>query len=263
MILEQVEKLQPEIIICYASLAGRLAQAKLDGRLRLDMPKTGVISTGGDCLTPGIRSLCMQAFGLDPLDGYGSGETLGIARQWQGMPHMAIFEDIAILEAVDSQERTCQEGELSDHALVTPLLNTALPLLRYRLEDRIRLGPVQEGWPFRTISELRGRSNMSYVFKVPETQIFIGTRFISIMEPLGDVATYQFRQLSMDELECRFVIREPEKEAAIGAAIQEGVRNSLDNSGCRNVKFRALRVHSLEPDPRTGKVEQNAPLPIS
>lgn len=256
----RLEEMQPEVIICYASLAGRLAQAKLDGRLRLDMPTTGAISTGGDCLTPGIRLLCQQAFGIDPMDGYGCGETLGIARRWNGMPQMVIFEDIAVFEAVDSRERTCQEGELSDHVLVTPLINTALPLLRYRVEDRVRMRSVQEGWPFRAISELIGRSNMSYVFKVPETQICIGSKFISILEHLPPVTTYQFRQISSDELECHFVIEDAQKAEKMTSAIQEGVRNTLNESGCRNVKFRTVWVHSLQPDPRTGKVEQNVPL---
>lgn len=261
-IIDQLEELQPEILICYASLAGRLAQAKLDGRLRLNLPaQTGAISTGGDCLTPGIRSLCRQAFGIEPFDGYGCGETLGIARQWKGMTNMVIFEDIAVFEAVDANERACQEGELSDHALVTPLINTALPLLRYRLEDRVRLGPIQEGWPFRTISELMGRSSMSYLFKVPDSRVFIGTKLITTMEHLPDVTIYQFQQTAWDKLECRFVVQDGEKADAAAQAIQSAVRRCLDGAGCSEVKFQVHCLKSLEPDPRTGKVEQNRPFP--
>jgi phenylacetate-coenzyme A ligase PaaK-like adenylate-forming protein len=260
-IVRQVEEIQPEILIGYASLIGRLAQAKLEGRLRLDLPAdTGVISSGGDTLTPGIRALCRQAFGIEPLDGYGCGGTLGVARQWKGMPHMVIFGDIAVLEAVDAREQACAEGELSDHALVTPLFNTALPLLRYRLEDRILLGPVQEGWPFRTLAELMGRGSMSYLFKVPESRVFIGTKLIATMEHLPEVTLYQFRQTGWDELECRFVVQ-GENEAALRQAIQIEVRRCLDGAGCAEVKFQVHRVHSLEPDPRTGKVEQNRPFP--
>lgn len=261
-IVRQVEEIQPQILIGYGSLIGRLAQAKLEGRLRLDLPAdTGVISSGGDTLTPGIRALCRQAFGIDPLDGYGCGETLGVARQWKGMPHMVVFEDIAVLEAVDAREQACAEGELSDHALVTPLFNTALPLLRYRLEDRIRLGPVQEGWPFRTLTELMGRGSMSYLFKIPGPSVFIGSKFISIMEHLPLVTTYQFRQTGWDELECRFVVQDAENEATLGNAIQTAVRRCLDGGGCAGVKFRAVGVPTIEPDPRTGKVEQNRPFP--
>lgn len=261
-IIRQVENIQPQILIGYASLIGRLAQAKLDGRLRLDLPSdTGVISSGGDTLTPGIRALCRRAFGIEPLDGYGCGETLGIARQWKGMPNLVIFEDIAVLEAVDAYEHACPEGELSDHALVTPLFNTALPLLRYRVEDRIRLGPVQEGWPFRTLTELMGRGSMSYLFKIPGPSVFIGSKFISIMEHLPLVTTYQFQQTGWDALECRFVVQAVEREAVISAAIQDEVRRCLDGAGCAGVKFRAISVPSISPDPRTGKVEQNRPFP--
>jgi phenylacetate-coenzyme A ligase PaaK-like adenylate-forming protein len=67
------------------------------------MPRDrGYILAGGDTLTPGIRDLCRRAFGLDPLNTYGCGEVLGMARQWQGTQHMLIHDDMVVLEAVDA-----------------------------------------------------------------------------------------------------------------------------------------------------------------
>ena len=260
-IIDQLHEMKPTILIGYASLIGRLAQAKLDGTLNLKLPiPGGAISTGGDCLTPGIRSLCKQAWGIEPLDGYGCGESLGIARQWSGMDSLVVFEDLAVFEAVDQNEQESPPGVLSDHALVTPLFNTALPLLRYRLDDRVRFGPEPAGWPFKVIQELSGRSAMTYTFKAPEKLIFVGTKFLTVMEHQPEVTIYQFRQTSADSIECRFVVQPGSDKDKIQSRLETSIRRCLIEGNCTGVSSRAIAVHHLEPDPRTGKVEQNVPL---
>jgi len=260
-IIDRLHEMKPTILIGYASLIGRLAQAKLDGTLKLELPiPGGAISTGGDCLTPGIRSLCKQAWGIEPLDGYGCGESLGIARQWSGMDSLVVFEDLAVFEAVDQNEQESPSGVLSDHALVTPLLNTALPLLRYRLDDRVRLGPEPAGWPFKVILELSGRSAMTYTFRSPEKMIFVGTKFLTVLKHQPEVASYQFRQTSADSIECLFVVQTGSDKNEIQSRLETTIRQCLIEGGCANIKSKAIPVHHLEPDPRTGKVEQNVPL---
>lgn len=260
-IIDHLHRMKPDILIGYASLIGRLAQAKLDGTLKLDLPSPGgAISTGGDCLTPGIRDLCRQAFGIEPLDGYGCGETLGLARQWTGMKHMVLFEDLAVLEPVDQNEQATGSEELSDHALVTPLINTALPLLRYRLDDRMRFGPVQEGWPFKVIHELSGRGAMTYTFQVPEKLVYVGSQFVSVMKHQPQIACYQFRQTGPSSVECRFVVQPGADQTAIQSRLNVSMRQCLDEGGCEKVTSKTVLVSHLEPDLRTGKVEQNVPF---
>jgi phenylacetate-coenzyme A ligase PaaK-like adenylate-forming protein len=260
-IIDQLHEMQPDILIGYASLIGRLAQAKLDGTLKIDLPSVGgAISTGGDSLTPGIRSLCRQAFGIEPLNGYGCGESLGIARQWAGMQHMVVFEDLAVFEAVDQNENECPAGTLSDHALVTPLFNTALPLLRYRIDDRVRLGPPPAGWPFRVIEDLSGRSAMTYTFRVPEKLIFVGTKFLSVMEHQPLITAYQFRQTGPDSIECHFVVQPDADPVLIQSQLETSIRQCLLEGGCPDVRSKVILAHHLAADPRTGKVEQNVTL---
>jgi phenylacetate-CoA ligase len=260
-IIDQLHKIKPTILIGYASLIGRLAQAKLDGTLKLELPTPGgAISTGGDCLTPGIRSLCRQAFGIEPMDGYGCGEALGIARQWSGMQHLLVFEDIAVFEAVDQNEQESPAEVLSDHTLVTPLFNTALPLLRYRIDDRVRFGPAPAGWPFKVIHELSGRSAMTYNFRTPEKVVLVGTKFLAVLQHQPEVTAYQFRQTSADSIECLFVAQSGADKNEIQLRLETSIRQCLIEGGCASVRFRAIPVHHLESDPRTGKVEQNVPL---
>lgn len=260
-IIDQLYEMKPDILIGYASLIGRLAQAKLDGTLQLELPAVGgAISTGGDSLTPGIRTLCQEAFGIDPLNGYGCGESLGIARQWAGMDQMVVFEDLAVFEAVDQNENECPAGTLSDHALVTPLFNTALPLLRYRIDDRVRLGPPPAGWPFQVIEELSGRGALTYTFKAPEKLIFVGTKFLSVMEHQPLITAYQFRQTGPDSIECLFVVHPDADAAVMQSQLEVSIRQCLVDGGCANVRSKVTPTHHLAADPRTGKVEQNVPL---
>jgi phenylacetate-CoA ligase len=260
-ILAEVQRIRPDVMMGYASLFGRLAQAQLSGELKLSLPpERGCIWAGGDAVTPGIRDLCQRAFGIQPFSMYGCGETLSIARQWRGMRHLVCHDDVMVFEAVDATGQPVPEGVLSDHALATPLLNKALPLLRYRINDRVEMGPVDSEWPFQTIRQIHGRSTMTYVFRAPERQVFVGTRFLFVMEHRADVAAYQFRQTAPDAVECLVI---PQPGADVEALLRElpaAMLHSLQEGGCPGVQAAARVVPQLWPDPRTGKVEQNVPL---
>ena len=261
-IVAEVQRIQPDMMMGYASLFGRLAQAQLNGGLEIRIPKDrGCIWAGGDAVTPGIRDLCRRAFGIEPFSMYGCGETLGIARQWRGMEHLHCHDDMMVFEAVDAADQPVPDGVLSDHALATPLINKALPLLRYRINDRVKLGPVDSAWPFKSIEQIYGRSTMTYVFKTPERRVFVGTRFLFVMEHRKDVATYQFRQTAADAVACVLMPQPGANEAVLLEELVVAMRSSLEDGGCAGVKCSARIVPQLLPDPRTGKVEQNVPLP--
>ena len=260
-VLAEVQRIQPDIMMGYGSLFGRLAQAQLQGELDIHIPKDrGYILAGGDSMTPGIRDLCRRAFGIEPLNTYGCGEVLGMARQWLGMNHLLIHDDMVALEAVDAEDKPVPEGVLSDHALVTPLLNKAMPLLRYRLNDRLKFGPVDEHWPLQRIDQIIGRSTMAYVFRTPEKKVFIGVHFIILMDFQPDVAVHQFRQTGPASVECLVVPKPGANEAVLLRGLEEAIQHTLVENGCTGVTATARIVAQLTPDPRTGKVEQNVPL---
>lgn len=260
-VLAQVQRLQPDIMMSYASVFGRLAQAQLQGELDIHpCQERGYIYAGGDALTPGIRELCLRAFGLEVVNTYGCGEVLGMGRQWKGLPQMVIHDDMVVLEAVDADDQPVPEGVLSDHALVTPLLNKAVPLLRYRIHDRLRLGPVDEHWPFQRIEQIIGRSTMAYTFRTPERCVFIGAHFIIVMDRQPGVSVYQIRQTGPATLECLLVPKPGADEAALIRSVEDSLHRSLVENGCSGVKCTVRIVPQLTPSPRTGKVEQNVPL---
>jgi|GEM_PF-893536 len=262
-ILQRLHKLRPNVLICYASMLERLAWAQLEGRLHLDFSAPGSgISTGGDVLTPGIRALCEKAFNLQPLDGYGCGESFAIARQWQGMDRLMLLEDLTAFEAVDAHDQPVPQGEISHHVLITPLINRAFPLLRYRLDDRVRLGPVCEGWPFRSIDEIVGRTAMTFAFHAPEERIVVGMNVFGIHETDPRVTTWQARQTGPASVECLFTPVHEKDQSQLTSEIELNMRAHLDSCGCHNVAATAHAVPVIDPDPCTGKLQQFIPLPL-
>ncbi len=262
-ILQRLNKLKPNVLICYASILERLARAQLDGRLQLDFTVPGSsISTGGDVLAPGIRSMCQQAFHLQPLDGYGSGESPAIARQWQGVDQLMLLEDLTAFEAVDAQDQPVPEGEISDHVLITPLINRAFPLLRYRLNDRVRLGPVHANWPFRSIDKIIGRSAMTFTFHTPEEHVIVGMNVFGIHETDPRVINWQARQTSPSSVECLCMPVPGTDVAQLTSEILRNMRVHLNSCGCDKVTIAAHAVPFIEPDPHSGKLQQFIPLPL-
>ena len=261
-ILNSLNQFKPNVIICYASMLERLARAQIEGKLYLDFTAHGSsISTGGDVLTPGIRALCQQAFHLQPLDGYGCGESPAIARQWHGVDRLMLLEDLTAFEAVDANDQPVPEGVVSDHVLVTPLINRAFPLLRYRLDDRVRLGPALAGWPFRSIDEIIGRTTMTFTFHMPEERVVVGMNIFGIHYTDSRVVSWQARQTSPSSVECLFTPVSGTDVASLAREIQTNMRIHLDSCGCHQVEASARMVQFIEPDARSGKIQQFVPLP--
>ena len=259
--IEQLNRIQPQVLAAFASVLSCLARAQLDGQLHLDFsgPRACIFS-GGDGLTPGIRALCRKAFGIEPLNGYGSTETTTVARQLRGTDHLMLMEDLVVYEPVDEHERPVAEGELSHHALVTPLINRDVPLLRYRISDRARPGPIQPGWPFRTLIEVLGRTAMTFTFRVPEPRRVNGVDLMRAWYDDTRVVEYQLRQLSPSVLHVAFIPQPGEDGAALASELSADLRALLDEAGCRTVRCDVVPVPDLEKHPLSGKVERFIPL---
>jgi len=158
-IAEQVVALngfQPTLLAGYPSALAALAAEALEGRLRI-APKAAF--TGGEVVTRAARARLAEAWGIEIFDCYGLTETLLIA--WECRLHHGLHldEDRVIVEPVDAQGNPVAPGELSDHVLLTSLCQFTLPILRYRVTDRmaIRDDPCPCGSPMARIVAIEGR----------------------------------------------------------------------------------------------------------
>jgi phenylacetate-coenzyme A ligase PaaK-like adenylate-forming protein len=136
-IAAELDALQPTVLITYPSCAAALAQMQQTGALRLHLHEVWL---GGEQLSPAQREGVHAAFGCTVRNNYGASECYSIALECaEGRLH--VNDDWLLLEPVDAQLRPVPAGVLSHNTLLTNLANRTQPLIRYRLDDRIRVLP--------------------------------------------------------------------------------------------------------------------------
>jgi phenylacetate-CoA ligase len=153
---------QPTVLITYPSAADALAQMQRKGEMALRLREVWV---GGEQLSAAQRADMAAAFGCAVRNNYGASECFSIA--WEcAHGHLHVNDDWVVLEPVDERLRPVPPGVLSHTTLLTNLANHTQPIVRYRLDDRVRVQdtPCACGSPFTAI-EVRGRSGDTLLLK--------------------------------------------------------------------------------------------------
>lgn len=156
-IVQQLNAWQPDLLIAYASMSRILAEEQLAGRLHIAPEK---VFTSSEVLTDETRRRVKTAWGDEPFNQYGATETADIAAEYKTCRHMHIFEDLLLVEVVDQQYRPVPHGEFGTKLLVTTLFSRTQPLIRYEINDSVRLSaePCSIcGLPFAHIDGVQGR----------------------------------------------------------------------------------------------------------
>jgi phenylacetate-coenzyme A ligase PaaK-like adenylate-forming protein len=152
-VLPRLEAFGPEVLFGYPSVILPIAQAQMDGRLRI-RPRRVV--AGAEAVTPAFREAVRSAWGCETFDLYATTETGALAAEGAQHDGLYLMEDLAIVEVVDEQERPVPDGEPGHHLLVTCLSRWAQPLIRYRISDQLVIDPPRK-LPFRRIRAIDGR----------------------------------------------------------------------------------------------------------
>ncbi|HET7199925.1 MAG TPA: AMP-binding protein [Burkholderiales bacterium] len=142
---------QPERITTYASTLSWLAEWTLEGRLRI-APRSVLVS--GDRLTPAMRAQIEKAWNPEICDLYAGVESLYMAARGPRDEEFHVFTDLNLLEVVDRTNRMVRPGERG-RVLLTSLVHTTLPIIRFDLRDIAVLGKVGTG--AETLIALEGK----------------------------------------------------------------------------------------------------------
>lgn len=155
-IVEQLNRWQPEMLIGYASMMRLLADEHLAGRLQIS-PRA--IFPSSEVLTQETRRRVEQAWGDRIYNQYAATELGSVAAECEQRQGMHLTEDLAIFEVVDRENHPVPAGVFGDKLLVTVLGSRTLPLIRYELNDSLRLSmePCSSQRPFRLIEAVQGR----------------------------------------------------------------------------------------------------------
>jgi len=238
---ERIQKFQPTYIAGYPSCLRLIAELQREKKIDVRPKK---IITGGEPLTPELKSLLLNAFGADIIDYYASSESLFIGAGTSWYEGMYLFDDMNYVE-VDPAGRL----------IITPLYNDVFPLVRYRLNDvavgfsRERSGPL----PYTHIDRLVGRSEEMMWFRNSKGEWdFLHPLFIDDLEVPG-VREYQFMQTGEARLTVCLVAEQGTSPEQLREEAKKQVAGFLAKKGLQNVEFDVAVVEKLKTDEETGK----------
>jgi phenylacetate-CoA ligase len=193
-----LRSVKPQMISAYAVGLELLAEAVLDAGVTDIRPR--VVYTSGTALTPRCRELTRKAFGVEPLDVYAANEVGPIA--WECPTHrgaLHLNDDAQITEIVDEDGRRVPDG-VSGQVVVTQLVCTAQPLIRYRIGDlsSIRGAPCECGRGLRLMEPVEGRTR--HIIRAPDGRIINTITVSSILSSADEIRRYQVRQMTPRDL---------------------------------------------------------------
>jgi phenylacetate-CoA ligase len=198
-LLHEIVEYQPDVLRGYASSLARLAlvpQPDLLARLR-----PHVVFSGGELLTPQVRTLLRETFAVPVRDFYGAAEFNLVA--WE-CPHTGMLhtcDEGAIVEVVDEQGQPVPPGGEGE-VVCTALHSFAMPIIRYALGDLAVRGPAfcPCGNQLSVLSRVQGR-HLDY-FKLADGTLLHPYRAIELLyQPGMDwVGQYQLIQESASEI---------------------------------------------------------------
>lgn len=241
--MAEIDAFQPDIIVGYPTALSALADAQREGRIDI---KPTFLQCSGEVVFPHHRQSIEKAFGQPLINVYSTSEhlILGMSR---GTEDMILFEENFVFEPS------------GDHTFITNLCNYTLPLIRYRMNDRLVPGehPAGDTLPYRRVKEIVGRSEGGDLV------------FRTLTGREERITSFAFGSLSWKHAEriqfaigpasCRLdMVPEPGlSPAATNEALADArgkLRGLFASRGLGHVAISVRMVDTIEPDPVTGKV---------
>lgn len=261
-IVEGLNKFRPEYVHAYPTAAEMLAQYRLDGG-RFDF-EPAIMSVGSEALTAMAREAIHKAFPKTILvDHYGMTECLPLSTECRyRQKHLNI--DYAILEPRDAEGRPAQPGELSDHVLITNLVSKVQPIIRYRVDDSVRVNhePCACGSVLPRV-EVFSRKGSQIHLRADRGgwQMLSPPIVVDTMLRAQGVAQFQVIHLRQNVLEVKFIPQKGTIPADVGASIEREFANNLTRLGCgRSVSVSSQQVDSFQRTEGGGKLIQTISL---
>jgi phenylacetate-CoA ligase len=156
----------------------------------------------GEDVTLEQARLIEEVFGARIVRTYSSQETGKLAHACPECGRYHVNSEMVILEVVDERGQPVAPGE-TGQVLVTPLLNLAMPLVRYRIGDLAIPGPANSC--SRTLPALeRIAGRIVHLFRTPDGRAFMPSLSDSGLLNLG-AGMWQLAQTGTGRAELRLV----------------------------------------------------------
>ena len=184
----------------------------------------------GTSVTEEMREDCRRVFGAKIISFYQSKEVYDIAHQCSESEQFHVSSELVLLEVLDDEGNPTPIGE-TGRCVVTSFYNTAQPIIRYDLGDRIRMGSrCSCGRTLPIIDKIVGRT--SQLFRFPNGRKIspvLGPSSRASIRALAGASAYQIAQTQPAILELRY-IPNGSRELPDAEGLQNIFRECFDNS---------------------------------
>ncbi len=217
---------QPDFISGYPSVMASLAKAAGEEKLHIH-PKA--VACSAEVLTEKVYRALKETFGCPILNNYCSTEG-GEAAMSCGDGKLHINEDWVIIEPVDKDGKPAAPGEWSDGIYITDLTNYVQPVIRYYMNDHVRILP--EGCNCGStlpVMEIMGRTTENIT--VGGKELF-GINVEHLLMYVEGVYSIQLVQKKTDEFEIRMVPSSEENRAAAFEKASGLLHEFFRENGC-------------------------------
>lgn len=244
--VDKVRAFRPNVVMGYPSALKILGSQLERAGLALDVLR---VASGGEPLSPSVRAYLEGLFHVPVSNVYAASESMALGVETNPAQGMFLFDDLNRIEV--------ENGRM----YLTSLYNTAQPLIRYRMSDRLTLLPAREsGCGFTRCRVLPGRGEDVFWLEDEQGR----TEFL---HPLAledfcipGLLDYQFIQQTPRDIRVLVQTTADADRTAVSDRLSRGIQQVLDRHCLDFVTFGLHFVREIPPDPRTGKKRLAIPL---
>jgi phenylacetate-CoA ligase len=213
---EWLQRVQPDYLLIYPSA---LRELLLHCRDRgITYPRLREVRTLSELLPPETRQLCREVWGLKIADIYSTQEAGYLALQCPVEAHHHIQSEVNLVEILDAAGAPCPPGEVG-RVVVTPLMNFAMPMIRYEIGDMAEPGAACScGRGLPVLKRILGRVRNTLIYPDgSRSWPLLGDIFHADVE---GIRQYQIVQHTRQEVELKLATAAPlgpEEEARLCA----------------------------------------------
>ncbi|MBX2817972.1 MAG: hypothetical protein KTR24_18335 [Saprospiraceae bacterium] len=234
----------------------RLARLQLKGQLQI---RPRIIRFGGSALTPQQLDIITEAFPQAVLKNiYAASECAPIANSCT-LGNLHWHKDVAMLECVDKNGFPVPKDEFSHHVLLTNLVRTFQPIIRYKLMDSVNIhsAPCACGSPFPVL-EVKGRSNISYplIDNNGERIEMSSIDILKVINELRIIEDYQMNCTKQNRLSLEVIVKGgPQDALQYKGRHHENILHAFQEHFVKNSCEQAttIEVNYSNPDPKKEK----------
>jgi putative adenylate-forming enzyme len=163
ILTQRLNAWQPDSLGGYPSVINALATEQMEGRLHIH-PK--LITVSSEPLTEDIRQRIESVWGQKIFNTYVVTEVGALAGECNSHTGLHLYEDLDIVEVVDTSNRPVPPGVSGEKLLLTRLFNTTQPLIRYEVSDRLSVTSLGCSCqrPLALVEDIQGRKEDVLLF---------------------------------------------------------------------------------------------------